>query len=108
MSWTSDWVKIPALLTSTSTRPKCAITERAISLTACSSATSVCTYIACRSWPRTAASTGSAAAGSARSTNATCAPSCANATLMAAPIPEAAPVTTATRPARRPGISPPR
>jgi len=49
MSWTSDWVKIPALLTSTSTRPKCAITERAISLTACSSATSVCTYIACRS-----------------------------------------------------------
>src|SRR4051812_16548578 len=80
--------EIPALLKSTSTRPSSARTRAYMSRTAASSVTST--------W-----SESSPGAPAARSTPATRAPSRANASALAEPIPPDAPVITQTLPSRR-------
>jgi hypothetical protein len=87
----------PALLNAASSRPKAATVRATIACTASSSATSQARPIA---WPpaRTRSSAAARAASPAMSASATAAPARAKARAVARPMPEAAPVTSATRP----------
>ena len=88
---------MPALLTSRSTPPKASTAAFTASATAVSSVTSATTPAA-RSGPPSSAATSPTFA-SSRSAMTTLAPSAASARAVARPMPEAAPVTTAIRPA---------
>src|SRR6266536_2301867 len=96
MSASSDWVKMPALLTRMSTRVNRPSTLSAMARTAASSLTSHRTNSASLPQAVMSASTPAAFSRGAASTTATSAPSRANATAMPYPMPDAAPVTTAT------------
>src|SRR5262249_44772428 len=102
MSWSSDWVKIPALLTRMSTGPRPACTCSAMARTAASSLMSQRTNSPRRPAASISARTPAACSGPAWSTTATSAPSRANPAAMPCPIPDAAPVTTATLPSSFP------
>ena len=102
MSSSSDWVKMPALLTRMSTGPRPACTCSAMAAVAVSSLTSQRTNSPRRPAASISARTPAACSGPAWSTTATSAPSRANAAAMPCPIPDAAPVTTATCPQASP------
>jgi hypothetical protein len=91
----------PALLTTTSSLPNCAMAVSTQALAFASSAMSPLNATAERPWARMAATTSSTGS-SARPQTTTEAPSFANLCAMASPMPVAAPVMMATLPASRP------
>ena len=90
-------MKMPALFTRMSTRPNRAIAWSAIVRTLASSLTSVRMNSASRPRDLIAAMTSCACSADTLSATTMCAPSRAKAMAMPAPMPEAAPVTTAIR-----------
>src|SRR6267378_1027018 len=95
--------KIAALLTRMSIRPNASIARPAIASTLARSATSVRTAIASKPWRFKSAATASAAIASISATT-TFAPSLANPSAYALPMPCPPPVMIATLPAKRPAM----
>src|SRR5699024_4491826 len=93
-------VPMPALLTSTSTRPNPSIAACARARHWSGSATSVATHSALRPVSRTSCAASSSRS-ARRAASTTSAPASANPRANATPRPDDAPVTTATRPSRR-------
>src|SRR5947209_2077467 len=94
----------PALLTRVSSRPKCATVSATTARARCSSVTSASSTSASPPAARMRAASASSRS-RRRATSATCAPCAASATAVASPIPELAPVTSATVPSSVPAMA---